>query len=298
MDFNLIKSNIGKMIDMGAPESDIDAYIAEEGVTPEMLRGEQGAQVQREGKRTLGPEIPFLPSMVMRAGEGVTFGFLDEIAGAISGDVEASRNVLDRARESTGLAGDAAEVAGAVGSSIALPVGRVAQGAKLGTQALGAAKAGAAGGALYGAGEADGAIIDRARGAAVGGAAGAVTGALAAPLVAGAGLGLRKAARSVGFGAGKPENVAARKVAQSLDRDQTTPAQVSGELAAARQVSPDAQIADIAGENTTKLLDAAAMIPGQARKGLVEGLHNRQSKQYVRLQDAIADTVGGWVKVL
>jgi hypothetical protein len=59
MDFNRIKSNIGKMIDMGAPESDIDAYIAEEGVTPEMLRGEQGAQVQREGKRTLGPEIPF-----------------------------------------------------------------------------------------------------------------------------------------------------------------------------------------------------------------------------------------------
>jgi hypothetical protein len=292
MDFNRIKSNISKMIDMGAPESDIDAYVAEEGVTPEMLRGEQGAQVQREGKRTLGPEIPFLPSMVMRAGEGVTFGFLDEIAGAISGDVEASRSVLDRARESTGLAGDAAEIAGAVGSSIALPVGRVAQGASLGAKALGATKAGAAGGALYGAGEADGGVLDRARGAAVGGAAGAVTGAVAAPLVAGAGLGLRKAARSVGFGAGRPENVAARKVAQSLDRDQTTPAQVSGELAAARQVSPDAQIADIAGENTTKLLDAAAMVPGQARKELVEGLHNRQSKQYMRLQDAIADTVG------
>lgn len=38
-DFARIKSNVAKMIDQGAPESDIDAYVAAEGTTPEALRG-------------------------------------------------------------------------------------------------------------------------------------------------------------------------------------------------------------------------------------------------------------------
>ena len=37
-DYGRIKANIGKMIDMGAPEADIDAYLQEEGVTAEQLR--------------------------------------------------------------------------------------------------------------------------------------------------------------------------------------------------------------------------------------------------------------------
>lgn len=39
-DIARIKRNIGKMIDMDAPEADIDAYIAEEGVTLDMLKGQ------------------------------------------------------------------------------------------------------------------------------------------------------------------------------------------------------------------------------------------------------------------
>lgn len=38
-DHSRIKRNIEKMISMGAPEADIDAYVAQEGVTPEALRG-------------------------------------------------------------------------------------------------------------------------------------------------------------------------------------------------------------------------------------------------------------------
>jgi hypothetical protein len=34
-----IKRNIAKMIDQGAPETDIDAYVASEGTTPDALRG-------------------------------------------------------------------------------------------------------------------------------------------------------------------------------------------------------------------------------------------------------------------
>ncbi len=37
-DFAKVKRNIRKMIDLGAPESDIDAYVAEEGLTAEALR--------------------------------------------------------------------------------------------------------------------------------------------------------------------------------------------------------------------------------------------------------------------
>lgn len=39
-DIARIKRNIGKMIEMDAPEADIDSYIAEEGVTLEMLKGQ------------------------------------------------------------------------------------------------------------------------------------------------------------------------------------------------------------------------------------------------------------------
>lgn len=264
------------------------------------MRAVMGAakpQVNQAGKADFGPDIPIIPSMIMRAGEGLTFGYLDEMAGMLPGmTTEDARNVLSRADRSSGLAGDAAELGGAVASSIALPVGRVAQGAGLGAKTVGAMKAGAAGGAAYGSGTAEDGIANRVKGGVTGGIAGGVTGGVLAPAVAGVGALARKAVRSVGIGQGAPEQVAARKVAQSLERDATTPQQVSAELAAARRVAPEAQVADIAGENTTKLLDAAAMMPGKARKGLVEGLHDRQSRQYVRLQDAIADTVGDGAK--
>ena len=41
-DIPRVKSNIGKMIDQGAPESDIDAYIASEGVSLDQLQGPKG----------------------------------------------------------------------------------------------------------------------------------------------------------------------------------------------------------------------------------------------------------------
>lgn len=40
-DINLVKRNISKMIEQNAPETDIDEYVASEGYTPEMLRGDQ-----------------------------------------------------------------------------------------------------------------------------------------------------------------------------------------------------------------------------------------------------------------
>lgn len=52
--FSKVKSNIQKMLDQNAPEADIDAYIASEGVTPEQLQAvaleeEQNAQRREAG---------------------------------------------------------------------------------------------------------------------------------------------------------------------------------------------------------------------------------------------------------
>ena len=51
-----IKRNIAKMIAAGAPESEIDQYVASEKVTPAQLRGE--APKPRPAKRTPATNWP------------------------------------------------------------------------------------------------------------------------------------------------------------------------------------------------------------------------------------------------
>ncbi len=53
------KRNVKKMVDAGAPEADIDAYLSGEGVTPEMLRGEaQSPVTQTETPFTDAQKLP------------------------------------------------------------------------------------------------------------------------------------------------------------------------------------------------------------------------------------------------
>lgn len=124
--------------------------------------------------------------------QGTTFGFADEMRGAVQGGlaaaqggdfgstynqvVDESRNALDREREVNPWGSVAAEVAGAI------PTGMVAGGqlagkgaTLLGRVGTGALVGGAQGG-VYGAGAANGDLEDRAKGAAFGGATGAAIG--------------------------------------------------------------------------------------------------------------------------
>lgn len=71
-DYDRIKRNIQRMIDQGAPESDIDRYVEGEGVTPEMLRS---------GQQPVGTGEDMLRSF----GTGLRTG-VEGIAGAV-GDV-------------------------------------------------------------------------------------------------------------------------------------------------------------------------------------------------------------------
>jgi hypothetical protein len=53
-DFARVKSNIQKMLDQNAPEEDIDAYIASEGVTPEQLQSVALEEEQNAQRRDAG----------------------------------------------------------------------------------------------------------------------------------------------------------------------------------------------------------------------------------------------------
>lgn len=130
--------------------------------------------------------------------QGVTFGWGDEMRGAVQGGlaaaqggdfgstygqvVDESQNALARERRVNPVGSFAAEMAGAVPTGM-LAGGQLAgRGATLGARALSGLMVGGAQGAAYGAGAASGDLQDRAVGGAVGGIVGGAAGG-AAPYI-------------------------------------------------------------------------------------------------------------------
>lgn len=260
-DLARIKRNVSRMIDQSAPETDIDAYLAEEGVTAAQLRAAKNrpsspppvpaaapapeapdpagmadgypsdldpmtdewfAEQERQYQASIGNPPPEdresgmgigdlvagrrpeqsndLQSMLIGAGDAVTFGFLDEagaVADMLTGMGKGSENIwtsdkplseiyshnrdLNRAKlrmvegEDPGmfLAGNIAGGLAPVGGGIASAA--KARGALAKLKA--GAKAGAAYGAAYGFGSDEGNPLERLDGAAWGAAGGAIGGA-------------------------------------------------------------------------------------------------------------------------
>jgi len=132
-----IKRNIGKMIEQNVPETDIDAYVASEGMTPAMLRGEPNAAPVRapqpmlpvdENSMNFGtsadvqpPTMPYGEQManvgryvgqsaddfVRRAANMATFGTADKLAAgansAISGGSYDDALKAERAQSAAAL---------------------------------------------------------------------------------------------------------------------------------------------------------------------------------------------------
>lgn len=102
-DINKIKRNIQRMIDQGAPETDIDAYIQGEGVTLDMLQSkpQQGQQISAKTPDTSDETSGPLETFANAAGQGALLNWGDEIGGFMrgylpsimsgGGDKEASR---------------------------------------------------------------------------------------------------------------------------------------------------------------------------------------------------------------
>src|SRR5687767_12020599 len=88
-DIEKVKRNVGRMIDQGAPESDIDAYIAGEGVTVAQLRN-GGERQAMSGLRILESAGTMAADVPKALGSGVVRG-VTEIAG-FGGNVATAAN--------------------------------------------------------------------------------------------------------------------------------------------------------------------------------------------------------------
>lgn len=187
-DIATIKSNIARMIDQGAPEEDIDAYVASEGVTPEQLR-QRGAMAERQGRgaSTLqGALVGFGDEVVAGGAAGMRTIYDPKTGQWFSGDYGEKYDEM-LARERQGLEdfrslhprqAAGLEVAGGVATAL-VPAGAVVRGASLpGNIGRGIAAGGAMGGA-QGFGSGEGGVDQRLSGAMEGAKWGTIGGGLA-----------------------------------------------------------------------------------------------------------------------
>lgn len=117
---------------------------------------------------------------------------------------------------------------------------------------------------------------ERAQGAAVGGMLGFGAGALVPPAMS-------LAARLPGQG-----STAQRKIAQALQRDDTSAEQVAKRLTR----NPGAALMDVAGENTRGLAETIANQPGPGRNMLNSFLYRRNLRQASRILRPLEETLG------
>jgi hypothetical protein len=178
-DIPKVKRNIERMLAAGAPEADIDAYLATEGVTAETLRAApreaamppsmmegMGAEPGQES-RSLGQQLrqagSTVDNLVRAAASGMTFGLADKAAGGMDyltgnapsydAGVKAQRartDALPAAQRVTG------EVAGGLAGGVGLAKSGLTLAGRLGPalfrRVLGYGAEGAAYGAAHGAG--------------------------------------------------------------------------------------------------------------------------------------------------
>lgn len=203
-DLARIKSNVGKMVDMNAPEADIDAYIAEEGVTVDDVRNfqpQQAAPVAPAPQQApkFEPMFPAFNAATEGSFAGVMGGYDDEIGAAMLAPVEAGmdwfkgngfdvgqaytrkQQEFDARKATRRQDHPIASIGGEMAGGLALGGGASKAGLSLAGRATSipgaigtGALQGAGYGALYGSGEAK--PGERLRGAGTGAAMGAVTG--------------------------------------------------------------------------------------------------------------------------
>lgn len=316
-DYARIKRNITKMISLGAPEADIDAYVASENVTPEQLRS---------GPRQSGKEDPitsqvrkevaeesaelggrFDPGHGRLIAQGATLGTADEILAGMQTPIEMWKRgtwnpvegynyakaredvLLENARQRTGATGQLAEMAGGVVSGIgltrALPA--LSSGASLASRLGRTAAEGAGVGGLMGVAQGSGTdrLTKALQGATIGGIAGpviqggaAAVGAVASPVV------------SALKGYINPQGYAVTQLARALQRRGMTPDELADDVAlAAREGQGVYTVADALGNPGQRLASVVARNPGEGRTRLVEALEQRQAGQGRRVAQQLAE---------
>jgi hypothetical protein len=203
-----IERNVRKMIDLRAPETDIDAYLGSEGYTPDKFRS---AMLER--KDTRGPlrrAADWLGGTTSQLRQGALLGLSDEIGAGIDATMQTvlpkarfadsgeplwakgntwseryddaltrERGKLAKFREENPVTSTAAAVVGGMGGAPAQLVQPVAALTASLARPVQYAAAGAVPGALFGFGESEGGLGSRLQGAGVGAGVGAGMGVAA-----------------------------------------------------------------------------------------------------------------------
>ena len=249
-------------------------------------------------------------AMGIGATDGASFGFADNILGsmgaigaglqgqdpaaAYDSNVAAARRDSAQARDTQPLAYGAGQIGGGTATSLAaFPSTAGGSALMSGAKMMGY---GAAEGAMFGAGNADGVDVaqNAAKGAALGGGLG-----IAAPAV---GVGLRGAGRMVADpiagGIQAATNTASpARAARPLGRAMQRSGMSADDVArATSQAQSDGQgmftVADALGQPGQRAMSGVARTPGAARKELSEFLDSRQQGQSERVSQFLTDSMG------
>lgn len=230
-------------------------------------------------------------SSLLGAGEGLSFGWLDEIVGLADEDAgKALKERLASAREAHPIATGLGEVGGVLASSLAVPGSAVARGASLGTKVVTGARTGAITGGAFGAGTAEGDIEERLKGGAKGAAFGGGVGAAAPVVLKLAGLAAKTAAKPLRIASGT-EREASRRVAEAIRRDTGGQSDRAVQiLESARRKGAPMIAADI-GETTRAVARSAANTSPEARAVLHQVVSERFGTQNIRAATVLTSLV-------
>jgi hypothetical protein len=310
-DIPKVKRNIERMLAQGAPEADIDAYLASESVTPEQLRASprpsampsmmegMGAESAQES-RSLGQQLrqagSTVDNLVRAAASGMTFGLADKAAGGMDyltgnassydAGVKAQRARTDAMPAAERVTG---EVAGGLAGGVGLAKSGLTLAGRLGPalfrRVLGYGAEGAAYGAAHGAGntysdEASDYAANAGKGAAFGGGIGA-----ALPVAGRAASGAYRGAQAfIGPRVGGTSAGASAMLRAAAQADEAGIRQLA-------TMGPEAMLVD-AGPAMLGLGQGAGTGTGSGRTALVNALKARDANTVPRINRDLDAAIG------
>jgi hypothetical protein len=254
----------------------------------------------------------FEPGYARRVMQGATFGGGDEIMAALNTPLQMiSHGTINPvegynyakaledaqmadARNSQGVLGEAAEIAGGLGS--AGGIGKAGftlakDGAGLASRALRLGGEGAAYGGTQGFLDGGNSLEDRLGGAAKGAAVGGVVGGALPLATAAVGTAVSPIVSNIRARI-NPEGVARSQVARALSESGMTPDQVAREVSNADAAGQPFTVADAMGNPGQRMLSTVARTPGPGRTATVDFLNARQAGQAERVGQVVDEALG------
>lgn len=317
-DIAKVKRNIQRMIDQGAPEQDIDAYVASEGVTVEDLQKsappkatapQQPAPQQEYSVSHSKTDMPapnaaywgtgsqaldVVTMGLANKGGAAMNGLIDATIGAVKGDgFNYSDNYnkwLEWQRSNQRLYNDENPIRSGLGTAAGVALG-VASMPVFGRGLLGAAGTGAAYGGVGGAAQDADTVNERVGNALLGTVAGTAIGGAGYGIGKVAAKGLERGADALSVLRAPPAVKAASEVYGAAD-DKFGPYNAMSMSRAINDLGPDAINADVLGKRGYALGRSAANMSPEARQTLEDIVQARKSGQNVRLATDVETAAG------